>query len=73
MSSHLFDNRSDERKVLTWLRHHLAPDAHLRVASAYFSIYAFEALKSQLQKLGKVQFLFGDPDFLKGNTPANPD
>lgn len=72
MSDHLFDNRSDERKVLTWLRNHLAPDAHLRVASAYFSIYAFEALKHQLQKLGKVQFLFGDPDFLKSLDPGRP-
>ncbi len=72
-NQHLFDNRSDERKVLTWLRNHLAPDAYLRVASAYFSIYAFESLKPQLQKLGKVQFLFGDPDFLKSLDPSRPE
>ena len=70
MSNNLFDNRSPERTVLTWLNNNLAPEARLRVASAYFSIYAFESLKTKLQNLGEVQFLFGDPDFLKSLDPT---
>ena len=56
---HILDNR--RVAVVDYLRRHL-PDADVfRLVSAYFTIYGYEALQSELRGIGDVRFLFGDP------------
>ena len=46
------------------LRQSIAPGAKLRVAASCFSIYAFEALKSELESIDSLQFIFTTPTFI---------
>ena len=39
-------------------------DARLKIAASCFSIYAFEALKSELAKIDSLQFIFTTPTFV---------
>ena len=37
----------------------------LSIAAAYFSIYAYEALKKELSNIGELRFIFTDPTFIQ--------
>lgn len=52
-----------------FLRQNIRPDAHLSIVSAYFTIYAYEALQPQLNSIADLRFLFGDPQFLRNLDP----
>lgn len=39
------------------------------VASAYFSIYAYQALKKQLEQIDELKFIFTSPTFLQEKAP----
>ncbi|MDO9138979.1 MAG: SNF2-related protein, partial [Methylobacter sp.] len=52
-------------KVGDFLKGKIQPNAQLRFVSAYFSIFGFEALKAELLQIDKLQFLFGEPAFVK--------
>ena len=41
----------------------------MSIVSAYFTIYAFEALKSQLTCIDHLDFLFGEPRFIRSLDP----
>ena len=41
----------------------------MSVVSAYFTIYAYEALKTHLDQIGHLDFLFGEPRFIAGLDP----
>ncbi len=41
----------------------LARGSRLKIAASCFSIYAFEALKSELSKVESLQFIFTSPFF----------
>jgi len=56
-------------KAADFLRAKIAPDSHLSVVSAYFTIYAFDALKEHLSSIGHLNFLFGEPRFVKALDP----
>ena len=45
------------------LRGSLGTGSRLRIAASYFSIYAFEALKSELSHVDKLEFIFTAPTF----------
>ncbi|MDZ4246135.1 MAG: phospholipase D-like domain-containing protein, partial [Dehalococcoidia bacterium] len=45
----------------------------LSVVSAYLTIYAFEALKEQLNDIESLKFLFGEPRFIKSLDPDKSD
>ncbi len=45
------------------LKETLKPNARLKVAASCFSMYAFEALKSELEKLDELRFIFTSPTF----------
>lgn len=45
-------------------------NAELSIVSAYFTIYAYEQLKGQLDQINHLNFLFGEPSFLKSLDPA---
>ena len=45
----------------------------LSIVSAYFTIYAFQALQCELEGIQKLRFLFGEPRFLKSLDPDKTD
>ena len=56
---HILDNR--HRSVADFLRVHLSDADVYRLVSAYFTIYGYEALESELWGVKNVRFLFGNP------------
>lgn len=58
------DNRH-RGTLADFLREKLGNGDRLAVVSAYFTIHAFSALKDYLEDLEQVDFLFGEPRFIK--------
>ena len=58
-TSAIIDNR--DRCVGDFLRSSIEVGSNLSIVSAYFSIYAYEALRDKLEATGRVRFLYGDP------------
>ena len=48
------------------LKRTITPGVKLKIAAASFSIYAFEALKEQLEKVESLEFIFTLPTFVPG-------
>ena len=46
------------------LKQAIAPGAKLQIAAASFSIYAFEALKKELEQIESLSFIFTSPTFV---------
>lgn len=42
----------------------ITPGAKLKIAASCFSIYAFEALKEQLESVESLEFIFTSPTFI---------
>ncbi|MFA5187393.1 MAG: helicase-related protein [Patescibacteria group bacterium] len=56
-----------------FLRAKIAPDSRLSVVSAYFTIYAFDALKDNLAGIEHLDFLFGEPRFINALDPGRAE
>ena len=52
-----------------FLKQKTRPNSKLSVVSAYFTIYAFDALKENLSSIQGMDFLFGEPRFLRAIDP----
>jgi hypothetical protein len=52
-----------------FLRRKIIDGADLSIVSAYFTIYAYEALKDKLDSINSLRFLFGEPKFIKTIDP----
>lgn len=65
--SGMFDNQSS--KVIDDIRKELGKGSKLSIASACFSMYAYEALKKELENIEELRFIFTSPTFLQENTP----
>ena len=52
-----------------FLKESIAPNADMSVVSAYFTIYAYKQLKDKLDAINHLDFLFGEPKFLKSLDP----
>jgi hypothetical protein len=50
------------------LKKGIGPGAKLRIAASCFSIYAYEALKKELEEVDAVEFVFTSPTFVHGET-----
>jgi len=48
------------------LKQELTPGSRLKIAASCFSIYAYEALKEQLENLESLEFIFTDPTVVPG-------
>src|SRR3990172_1634772 len=59
--------------VADFLKVKIQEGSRLSVASAYFTIYAYDALKECLDKIEHLQFLFGEPRFVKSLDPDKTD
>ncbi len=72
MQSAIKDNRS-RGKVGDFLKECIKDDSTLSIVSAYFTIYAYEKLKDHLHKIDHLNFLFGEPRFVKNLDPDRTD
>lgn len=59
--------------VADFLREKIQDGASLSIVSAYFTIYAFNALKDSLAGIDNLRFLFGEPSFIGGMDPQKTE
>ncbi|MGH7456587.1 MAG: restriction endonuclease PLD domain-containing protein, partial [bacterium] len=52
---------------------HLHPDSEVAIVSAYFTIFAYQRLKEKLESIKSLDFLYGEPSFLKSLDPSKKD
>ena len=67
------DNREPRGSVGDFFKEKLQESSKLSIVSAYFTIYAFEALKQQLIEIDELKFLFGEPRFVSAPDPDRTD
>jgi hypothetical protein len=60
-------------KVADFLIEKLTKNSQLSVVSAYFTIYAYDALAKQLDQIDHLKFLFGEPRFIASLDPEKTD
>lgn len=56
-----------------FLKEKIQEGSKLSIVSAYFTIYAYEQLKEKLQNISYLNFLFGEPRFVKSLDPDKID
>src|SRR5262245_4228486 len=56
-----------------YLKANIKEGSSLSVVSAFFTIYAYDALKSWLKGIEHMDFLFGEPSFVKSLDPAKSE
>ncbi len=67
-TSGIVDNRS--RRVGEFLKDRIVPGSDLSIVSAYFTIYAYAAMREVLENVGSMRFLYGEP---QGVGSVDPD
>lgn len=67
-SSGIRDNHR-RGNVAEFLKAKIIKDAHLSIVSAYFTIYTYDALKETLDQIAQLDFLFGEPRFIRTLDP----
>ena len=72
LESGIRDNHT-RGNVGDFLREKIQAGSKLSIVSAYFTIYAYEALKDKLDNIDNLQFLFGEPRFVKSLDPNKTD
>ncbi len=67
--------RDNDRRgtVADFLRENLAPGSEVSIVSAYFTIYAYQALKQELDSIKELRFLYGDPTAIASVDPDRTD
>ena len=71
-ASGIRDNYS-RGSVGDFLREKIRDGSSMSVVSAYFTIYAFDALREELEKIDCMRFLFGEPRFIGSIDPDRTD
>ncbi|MEI8294848.1 MAG: helicase-related protein [bacterium] len=71
-TSGLRDNHT-RGSVADFLRAKIQTDSQLSIVSAYFTIYAFDALKDELERIEHLYFLFGEPSFVNRLDPSKTE
>ncbi|MBN2499312.1 MAG: DEAD/DEAH box helicase family protein [Anaerolineales bacterium] len=59
--------------VADFLKEKIQGGSELSIVSAYFTIYAYAALKDKLDDISHLRFLFGEPRFIKSLDPDRTD
>src|ERR1017187_5376743 len=59
--------------VADFLKAKIRSGSRLSVVSAYFTIYAYDALREHLDQIDHLDFLFGEPRFIASLDPAKTD
>jgi len=68
-TSSIKDNHS-HGTVGDFLRDKIKAGTDLSVVSAFFTIYAYDALKAELEQVNSLRFLYGDPSSIKSLDPS---
>ena len=55
--------------VAEFLKSHIKDGSYLSVVSAFFTIYGYDALKGYLDPIEHMDFLFGEPRFVRSLDP----
>ena len=71
MYEHILDNQGGT--VVDYLRRKLLDAELFRAVSAYFSIYGYELLAEELDRVGQARFLFGDPSSVDELDPGEKE
>lgn len=71
-NSGLRDNHT-RGSVADFLRAKTQSGSNLSIVSAYFTIYAFDALKEELERIEHLDFLFGEPSFVNRLDPSKTE
>ena len=58
-------NNKQKGYIGEYLKENIENNSRISIASAYFTIYAFNELKTELSKIGSMRFLFNEPTFIK--------
>ena len=72
IDSGLRDNHS-RGTVADFLKAKIRDGSKLSVVSAYFTIYAYDALKDSLHSIDHLDFLFGEPSFINRLDPSKTE
>ena len=59
--------------VADFLTDKIHKDSKLSIVSAYFTIYAYDALKQVLNQIDHLDFLFGEPSFVNRLDPSKTE
>jgi len=59
--------------VAGFLNDTIGTHANLSIVSAYFTIYAYEAMSAALDQIGQCRFLFGEPTFVNRLDPERSE
>ena len=59
--------------VADFLRTKIQSGSKLSIVSAYFTIYAYDALKEVLDPIDHLDFLFGEPSFVNRLDPSKTE
>ncbi|WP_329839730.1 helicase-related protein [Stenotrophomonas geniculata] len=73
INSHGIRDNHSRGKVAGFLAEKMAAGSQLSVVSAYFTIYAYDALSQQLDQIEHLNFLFGEPRFIASLDPEKTD
>lgn len=68
----LIRDNAAEGRVADFLEKHITKDSNVSIVSAFFTIYAYHELKSALDSIEHLRFLFGEPNFVKMDDTKNP-
>lgn len=71
-NSSIIDNHQ-RGNVGDFLKNKITNGSKLSFVSAYFTIYAYERLKEQLDNISSLDFLFGEPKFVRSLDPSKTD
>ena len=71
-NSGLRDNHT-RGTVADFLRAKIQSGSRLSIVSAYFTIYAYDALKEELDRIEHLDFLFGEPSFVNRLDPSKTE
>ena len=71
-NSGIRDNHS-RGSVADFLKSKINTGSKLSVVSAYFTIYAYDALKEALERIEHLDFLFGEPSFVNRLDPTKTE
>lgn len=71
-NSGLRDNHT-RGTVADFLRAKTQSGSNLSIVSAYFTIYAYDALKEELDRIEHLDFLFGEPSFVNRLDPSKTE
>ena len=73
MKNHSIRDNNHCGKVADFLKDKISEGGKLSFVSAYFTIYAYDALKEQLEKINSLKFLYGEPPSITSLDPKKTD